>query len=97
LPVVGQDADRLRAPAAEDEQTSGKRIGGEFLAAKSRQQIDSQQPVAKSQYQAAPHQNVQVVTYGLRVDATRFGHRIGGVERGVTKVVEKISVNSVSA
>jgi len=35
--------------------------------------------------------------YGLRVDAARLGHGIERVERGVTKVVEKIAVDIVSA
>src|SRR6476659_3755931 len=41
LTVVSQDADRLRTPAAEDKQASGKRIGVEFLAAELGQRVDS--------------------------------------------------------
>src|SRR5579863_5327979 len=41
LTVVGQDTDGLRAPAAEDKQAAGKRIGIQLLAAKLRQRIDA--------------------------------------------------------
>src|SRR5579863_2353266 len=41
LAIVGEDSDRLAAPAPKDEQASGKRIGIELFPAELRQRIDA--------------------------------------------------------
>jgi len=41
LTVVGEDADRFAAAAAEDKQAAGKRIGIEFLAAELGEGVDA--------------------------------------------------------